>query len=331
MPYNPRTALLILGWVLITISTGFAADQPLVSRPLDKGTIELDRTYFEHTLRDVWVFSEEYAVAVGSPGLIHEKKGDGWREASHRLGKPINAVWGSSPDSVFAASSKGSIYFFDGESWTEVLSDSHPLNGIWGTSESDVFAVGRNGTIFHFDGKEWSVMPVDSDEHLLAIHGSSNSNVVAVGTNGEVLSFDGRQWTKIPGMPAKTLHSVWVAPSGGFVVGGNGGLVSIFDRRTWNDLPFLTENPVVDLGGSSIDRFFALILNQGLFEYDSGNWSVLKRFPQTMNLWRMDCAPNGRFTFVGSSIPLDETTDPSVQPHSYSHGIIVDQRRGANQ
>ncbi|OQY49064.1 MAG: hypothetical protein B6240_03955 [Desulfobacteraceae bacterium 4572_87] len=59
------------------------------------------------------------------------------------------------------------------------------LYGIWGSSVSDVFAVGYSGTIFHYDGISWSPMTSGATNSLYGIWGSG-SYFFAVGDSGTI-------------------------------------------------------------------------------------------------------------------------------------------------
>jgi len=71
--------------------------------------------------------------------------------------------------------------------WQNPLPQGNPLWGVWGSSGDDVFAVGGSGTIFHYDGSSWSSMTSGTSNSLLGVWGGSGSDVFAVGWGGTIL------------------------------------------------------------------------------------------------------------------------------------------------
>jgi len=75
---------------------------------------------------------------------------DGTASSRSRLsgGTPWR-VWGTGPANVYAVGDQGSIYRWNGTTWSDgtARSGASGLSGVWGSSAADVFAVGAGGTI----------------------------------------------------------------------------------------------------------------------------------------------------------------------------------------
>jgi RHS repeat-associated protein len=117
--------------------------------------------------------------------------------------------------------------------WVEMESaTTNRLWAVWGSSPEDVFAVGDFGTILHFDGKSWAEMDSGVDGHLYGIYGYGPNDVYAVGALGAaVLHYDGGSWSTVsietgdPTFPpSPVLRDVWT-------LGGSGELY-LYGYRT---------------------------------------------------------------------------------------------------
>jgi exonuclease V gamma subunit len=63
---------------------------------------------------------------------------------------PVQAVWGTAADDVWAAGYQGLLMHWDGASWRqEVSGTANPLLAVWGVGGTDVWAVGESATILH--------------------------------------------------------------------------------------------------------------------------------------------------------------------------------------
>jgi hypothetical protein len=79
---------------------------------------------------------------------------------------------------------------------------AYPLNAIWGSSPEDIWAVGQRGTLVHWDGEKWEKVDLSLPEDFIFwdIHGTDSDDVYAAGNveNKEFILFhyDGMEWTK---------------------------------------------------------------------------------------------------------------------------------------
>jgi hypothetical protein len=136
-----------------------------------------------------------------------------------------------------------------------------PLNKLWGTSSNDLFAVGNNGTTIYYDGTNWHEAGSNSKLDLLDIWGNHNTEIYAVGVDysevkGVVLKYNGSWFEKIiEGFvhgngfePSKlfntqlygTTDGVWRDERGTLYTVGN--LMYQYSRGKWNYVTSLPEN-----------------------------------------------------------------------------------------
>lgn len=103
--------------------------------------------------------------------------------------------------------------------WERPLPAGRPIKGFWGASPNDVWAISSLGALFHFDGQVWTYVDtgytnkatgVRFESDLIAIHGTGPSDIWAVGERGTVLHYDGRTWQHVvlPILTTQMNHSV---------------------------------------------------------------------------------------------------------------------------
>jgi hypothetical protein len=104
----------------------------------------------------------------------------------------LRAIWGSSADDVWATAPEH-ILHFDGTSWSTFDSgpSTPSIHHLWGRGPDDVWAAGSFGTVWHWDGATWSFVAspttgAQSSVHLTGIAGTADEEWI-VGPDGELL------------------------------------------------------------------------------------------------------------------------------------------------
>lgn len=199
--------------------------------------------------RGVWVGGKTDAWLVGD-GLLMHWDGNTWMSAPIDGVDPLpllSAVWGSGPTDVWAASptDAGSLYHFDGVSWSVVANwPRAPIFAIWGSAANDVWAAGFD-TILHFDGTAWSdtrAIAPGSQYYLYGLGGTAG-NVWAVGSaasdpsvdvGGVVLTNRSGQWERVDPGIGGAFYGVWGARSDRvWIVGEPGRLLFTDGSQFW--------------------------------------------------------------------------------------------------
>ena len=195
-------------------------------------------------LQAIWGAEPNEVFAVGGEGeerpypecpfdctreVIYRFDGTQWQPMLWGTARPLNGVWGSTAEDVYAVGSEGTILHYDGLSWQPMSSGTtETLLDVWGTSSRNVFAVGTNGLVLHYDGAAWNPMPTGTTELLRGVWGSTATDVFAVGSHGVVLRFDGRRWSQVHIGTEGHLRDVWGAASGDiYIVGVDGVYQSV--------------------------------------------------------------------------------------------------------
>jgi hypothetical protein len=104
---------------------------------------------------------------------------------------------------------------------------------VWGSSPDSVWAVGSGGSIVHYDGDTWRPISSPTNETIIALWGSGPDDVFAVGgeTVGTIIHFDGSDWTQFATTP-ELLSGVWTAPGQPLLVAGNRGFIARYRRSS---------------------------------------------------------------------------------------------------
>jgi hypothetical protein len=206
------------------------------------------------------------AVDAGSDGNQIVAAGpvcsdDGWCWDNPLLqGNALNAVWGSSPTSVWATGNAGTILSWDGAHWHDVRSGTtRHLNGVWGSGPTDVWAVGNGGALLHYDGTAWATFSSPTTSDLHAVWASGPQDAWAVGAQSSILHWTG-QWIAQtnPGSFPTDVTFVWGASKSDVWFAGLSGIIR------WKDQAWVTIPPLPDagvhitaLGGSGPDNVIA--------------------------------------------------------------------------
>ena len=199
----------------------------------------------------VWAQNANNVFAVGTGGI---DRFDGTTTTSMLSPQTLGGlflygVWGADANNVFAVGDRGSIYRYDGATWTRMTNTSTRfLVGIWGSSATNVFAVGQAGTILRYNGSTWSQMPSGTTRRLLGVWGNGNT-VFAVGDSGTVLRFNGTAWTSIGPGTSEDMLGVWGSDVLDVYVSGSNGSIRRYNGTTWTTMQSGTTRALFALTG----------------------------------------------------------------------------------
>ena len=186
-------------------------------------------------LRAVWGHSPQGVFAAGDGGTILYFDGAAWQAMASGTDRDLAAVWGSGPSRVFAAGKGGTLLYYDGTRWRRLDSGTgEDLHAIWGTGGGEVFAAGSNGVVLRFDGAAWRPMDSGTDAAVYGLWGNSEANVIAVGGGGRILNYNGSRWYAMKSPTGMLLRAVWGA-AGSDVFAAGSGLLLHYNGRDWQD------------------------------------------------------------------------------------------------
>jgi hypothetical protein len=188
--------------------------------------------------------------AVGSGGLIVHKAGGVWsREMLAVAADRLDAVWGPSPDDIWAVGrAPGNLPLIvhrTGGRWIAArIVGSGGLRAIWGASANDIWAVGAD--VLHYDGNVW--MKVDGGRDFLGVGGMKKA-VFAVGRKGLVARLATSGVTVENPPLASDLFAVWAGPGAVYAVGDYGKILVSPGDGTWTEQVSGTEAPLFAVSG----------------------------------------------------------------------------------
>lgn len=169
------------------------------------GDVDLEAVWGAST-SEVW-----FGGARGTQGTLVRLKNGVWQaavlpDATAR----VHALWGTGPDDVWAATSKGP-YHFDGGVWR--ISDPQvgglvSIAGLPGAG--GIVAVSSDGYLWHYDGQAWSKATNTADFYAVA---STSSSGLATGL-GIFANYDGANWKSltISGASATNTYALAARP-----------------------------------------------------------------------------------------------------------------------
>ena len=202
-------------------------------------------------LRDVWLASTTFGVAVGDSGTIVTYDGTDWTlETGVPTSEDLYGVWGSSPTSVYAAGNGGTILSFDGTSWTSVGPGGNTNFRDIGGGGGNVIAVGSaavSDVAWMSTGGAFAVENTGATGSLYGAWGTGGQ-IVVVGLSGEILRRQGGNWSAmtsgvtewLTGIHGLSGHEIWVTGDDGMILGWDGtswtqetSNVTAHVRRVW--------------------------------------------------------------------------------------------------
>ena len=152
------------------------------------------------TLRDVFAFPGGDKWAVGQNATIMRHSGLAWHQtplppkvyadgSEELIVDELHAIWGASPDDVWAVGANGRMVHWDGQRWNLIDSDFPiTLRGLYGLASDDLWAVGNEGTILHYDGESWTPWYSGSVATFYEIDGDGVDHVAIIGDLGTILT-----------------------------------------------------------------------------------------------------------------------------------------------
>lgn len=184
-----------------------------------------------------------YGVGLDANGVVWTS---GQRGAVMRSGTPWTTlnlapdlldVWTTAANNAWAVGEFGSIYRWDGTTWTRQTSPTTAtLDAVWAPSATEAYAGGENGTMLRWNGSTWTTMTFPSTGTVYALWGTSGTNIFATTSTGEVLRYNGTVWTVTTTM-GSALWAVYGFSANDVFVSGENGLAARYNGTVWTTLP----------------------------------------------------------------------------------------------
>lgn len=202
---------------------------------------------------------------VGRAGKALHYDGAQWQPLTTMTDFHLNAVW-ASPERVVAVGDGAIVEWKYGvPSLMTGNIPFSPLNDVWGSASDDIFAVGENGVIIHFDGTSWQPMESGVTTTLASVWGTAHDDVFVAGWASEyygptryyaatILHFDGTRWTRMESRGIEGVSSMWGAPGVGLLATGSNSLAR-YNGTGWNPNVLTDSNPAAYIGEAMGDIY----------------------------------------------------------------------------
>ncbi|TMM47787.1 WD40/YVTN/BNR-like repeat-containing protein [Colwellia ponticola] len=182
--------------------------------------------HLDITILAMWGSSPNSIYAVGDEGLILHFDGLNWQRMASGTKSALYGLWAWDNEHLLAPGDFGLILRYNGTEWAEFnVGTENFLYGAWGDSLTNIYSVGLSGTLAHFNGQRWQQMATRLREDLLSISGSEKAGAYAVGTRGCVLRLDHGQWLREESGSSAGLRSVCATQSGVVYAVGDKGTI----------------------------------------------------------------------------------------------------------
>ena len=150
---------LISGVLFMSIWLGACGtDNPLlVPEPTTPTWERIVPAPFAGDINAVWGFSPNHLFAVGEEGLLLVREGDRWQQASIPTTEDLLSIHGCDRKCIYAVDRKGLLRLED-QHWSRVEAIPESRDGrVFCSSPDDVMYLAREGTAYHFDGDHWTI------------------------------------------------------------------------------------------------------------------------------------------------------------------------------
>jgi hypothetical protein len=147
---------------------------------------------------DVWAVAHDHVYFATRDQDVLEWNGTSFQPLG-TLGAPVTIVRGTSTSDVWAVEGDGSLWHWNGASWTQAALTG-TVTSLVAVASDDVWAVGYGsafaGMIAHWDGSTWSAA-FDPSLQYSSIAASGPKDAWVILPTGDSLHFDGTSWSYV--------------------------------------------------------------------------------------------------------------------------------------
>jgi hypothetical protein len=296
-------------------------------------------------LVSIYGFSENDVYAVGhgiwwgssnsttSDGVFMHYDGTKWEKVTHEAIDTLTAVWGSSPDNVFAVGSNGTIIYYNGSGIEKIESGrTEWLSGIWGFSPTDIFVTGYyflgiDGNIcLHWAGEKWRDISagIPESSRLNGIWGNSSTNIFCVGDWGTILNYNGTQWNTMESGTRFDLYDIWgTSEENVFAVGNmftrdmysTSGIILHYNGSAWEKMDIGSTEALFGIWGSSAENVYAVGYD-GILHFNGSNWNRMACGDQEylLDIWGASSLDVFAVGHSGTILHYNGSAEPTATP-----------------
>lgn len=156
----------------------------------------------------------------------------------------------------------------------------YPLRAIWGASPNDVWAVGDKGTIIHWNGTQWKKVDAGINTRINSIWGTSQNDIYIVavsGINSVLFKYDGLTWVNISPNIGIFATTLWKTNPGKLLIGGTALLE--YDGSSFQQvvIPERTRG-IVKMSGSNLNNIFSAGDFGEITHHNGITWKDINKF-----------------------------------------------------
>jgi len=198
------------------------------------------------------------------------------------------SMWVAGHDDVYGVDGSIIVHHFDGSSWTTTsLASQRTLVAIWGTSPNDIYAGGRNwaaaspyqtSVVEHYDGVTWSELTIDEvieqNDSVTSIAGADNHVFIGLHNTNAVRVLEPHGFTTLATPELRAQTQLFALPSGYLFVIPNGfQQLFRFDGTDERDLSMGTPSSIAPVSASEMYAVVTIYTgNNHLFVFDGFSW-----------------------------------------------------------
>lgn len=289
--------------------------------------------------REVWLGGEAAELRLWN---IETKK---WERPKGEGAAPRGDVLSlqvASPQLVYAASSDGNVYVWDGQStcpvpgdagasepcaeWRPVHSTGRelPIFGLWASGDQSL-AVGEFGLLVSFQGRERRVLGEGSLDNYLDVAGSTADDVWVAGDRLLEKRADG--WKELLRDSPRAVYSLQVPSSRQVFVAGTGGMARSYADAEWADMDVRADALLRGLWSDGTNGWLVGSRGQSWGLLNKRLWTPLTT-PTDHDLRAVWSSPSGRAWAVGEGgvILRHDGIGWAAIPSGPAGGLTVDLR-----
>ena len=181
------------------------------------------------------------AFAVGKDGETLQYVGGAWISHTGFTDEDLLGVWAASAGEAWVAGKDGTIFSFDGVSWTDQTAnagaDDEDITDIWGDANG-VWFINEKGELYHYNRLTGSWSPPDMsctvDDNYEDLWGDGNGNIYLVAKE-EVYLYDGNSCNEIAEADEDLFGISGWTQDGSVIAVGKKGTVFEYDGSTWTE------------------------------------------------------------------------------------------------
>jgi hypothetical protein len=183
----------------------------------------------------------------------------------------ISGVSAVSATDVWAVSTSGNAFHYNGSAWSSQPTGGNYLYDISAAATNRIWAVGYQGGIRYYNGSSWANQSIGGTNDFHSVYALDPSNAWAVGEGGMIYHYNGSSWASQSSGTTEDLNSVMAVDASHVWVVGNNGKVLFNGGSGWGDVTGVTSELLSDVWTLDADNLWTI--TTALHYYDGSDWT----------------------------------------------------------